>query len=101
MARGRRPATQQSPFKIQELDIKEAQRRFSKSRGRGSKYDDIIEAAEGLAGGKALIVGGLTYSNVLGLRKRVQDHLGEDWAVESTKVDKDSGSFEVLIHKKK
>jgi len=101
MARGRRSASPQSAFRIQELDVKEAQRRFSKSRGRGSKYDEILEAAEGLAPGKALIVGGLTYSNVLGLRKRVSDHLGENWTVESTKVDKDAGTFEVLIHKKK
>ena len=89
-----------SSLTVKEMDLKEAQREFSRRRGRGSKYDSILDAAEKLAKGKALIVGQASYSEVTGIRNRVKDHLGTDWKIEATKVDKEQNLFDVLIHRK-
>jgi len=96
MARTRKAA---SGFTMKELDVKEAKQQFSRSRGRGSMYDEVVQSASDLKANKALIVEGLTYSNVLGLRKRVTDHLGTDYKVESTKSDASNNLYDVLIHK--
>ena len=98
MAKGK---TKQTSFNIQEMDLAEAQREFNRRRGRGSKYDDVIAKAEKLGKGKALIVGGLSYSEVTGLRKRIADYLGNDWSVSSTRADKEKGLYDALIHHKK
>lgn len=90
-----------SSFNVKEMDAKEAQRLFSKSRSRGSKYDEIIEKASDLGKGKALIAEGLTYSEVTGLRKRVADFLGDGWTISSTKVDKEKSLYDVLMHRSK
>jgi len=95
-AKARRPS-----FNIKELDLKDAQREFARKRSRGSKYDDVVNAAEKLAKGKALLVEGLTASEVTGLRKRMTDILGEDWTVGSTKVDAKEHLYDVLIHREK
>ena len=91
--------TKKDSFNIKELDLKEAQRVFNRRRGRGSKYDPIIEKAEKLGKGKALLVEGLTYSEVTGLRKRIADFLGTDWSVSATKVDKNKGLYDALVHR--
>lgn len=88
-------------FKIKELDLQEAQREFGRRRGRGSKYDRVIDAAEKLDAGKALMVEQINYSEVTGIRSRIKDFLGDGWAVESTKVDKEKGLYDVLIHRQK
>ena len=90
-----------SSFNYKVLDLKEAQREFSRRRGRGSKYDEIIDSAGKLDKGKALLVDGLTNSEVTGLRKRISDMLGEGWSVGSTKVDTDKNLYDVLVHREK
>ena len=47
-----------SALAFREVALEEAQRSFNRRRGRGSKYDEVIEAAEELAPEKALIVEG-------------------------------------------
>ena len=84
---------------FKEMDLKDAQREFSQRRGRGSKYDDVVRAAEKLDKGKALIVEGLSTSEVTGLRKRLGDMLGEGWTTGSTKVDADKKLYDVLVHR--
>lgn len=90
-----------SAFNVREMDLTEAQREFNRRRGRGSKYDDVISKAEELDKGKALIVEGLSYSEVTGLRKRIADHLGDDWNVSSTRTNKEKGLYDALVHRKK
>lgn len=90
-----------STFTVKEMDLKQAQRAFNRKRGRGSKYDEVIDKAEKLEQGKALIVEGLSYSEVTGLRKRMADILGEDWSVSATKVDADKSLFDALVHREK
>ena len=90
-----------SSFSITELDLKEAQRAFNRRKGRGSKYDEVIDRAGKLDKGKALIIGGLTGSEVTGLRKRITDVLGEGWKARSTKVDAAKKLYDVLIHREK
>ena len=90
-----------SAFSIKELSLKEAKQEFARRRSRGSKYDAILEKATGLDKGKALIVEGLSYSEVTGLKKRVGDFLGEGWKISSTKVDGDKGLYDVLVHRDK
>jgi hypothetical protein len=88
-------------FTFKEMDLKEAKQQFVRSRGRGSIYDPIIEAASKLKAGKALLIEGVSYSNVLGIRKRVADHLGQDYKAESTKTDAEKSLYDVLITKTK
>lgn len=88
-----------SDFKIRKLDLKEAQREFNRRRGRGSKYDDILDAAEKLEKGKALIVGQITYSEVTGIRQRIKEYLSDEWSISATKVDRDNNLYDVLIHR--
>ncbi len=90
-----------SSFNIKEMDLKEAQRVFNQKRGRVSKYDEILNRAGKLDKGKALIVEGLTNSEITGLRKRITDILGGGWAASSTKVDSEKNLFDVLIHRAK
>ena len=90
-----------SSFNIKEMDLKEAQREFNRRRGRGSKYDEIIDRAGKLDKGKALIIEGLASSEVTGLRKRITDILGGGWAASSTKVDAEKNLYDVLIHREK
>ena len=82
------------------MDLKDARREFSRRRGRGSKYDEVIGRAGKLDKGKALIVEGLSYSEVTGLRKRITDILGEGWSASATKVDREKKLYDVLIHRK-
>ena len=96
MAKSRRKSTS---FKMEEMDLKEAQRAFSRSRGRGSKYDDVIDAAEKLDKGKALFINDVTYSEVTGIRNRIRDILGDDWAVSSTLTDRDKKLYDVIVHR--
>ena len=42
-------AKKKSAFTVKEMDLKQAQRAFNRKRGRGSKYDEIINTAENLA----------------------------------------------------
>lgn len=88
-----------STFNIKELDLKEAERNFKRSRGRGSKYDPIVTKAEDLGKGKALIVEKVSNSEVQGIRQRITKFLGDEWTVSSTKVDE--GKYDVLIHREK
>jgi hypothetical protein len=85
---------------FRELDAQEARREFNKKRGRGSKYDPIIEAADRLSPNKAMIVEGISYSEVTGLRMRMRNHLEGDYKIESTKVDRDKNLFDLLVQKK-
>ena len=87
-------------IEFKEMTIEEAQRAFNRRRGRGSKYDEVIEAAEGLAPEKALIVEGVSYSEVTGIRNRLKAYVGEGLRVEATKVDQEQGLYDVLIHRK-
>lgn len=86
-------------FQIKELNVNEAQREFNRRRGRGSKYDAILDAAEKLEEGKALIIEQITYSEVNGIRSRIRDMLKGDYQVESTKVNAEKGLYDVLIHR--
>ena len=90
-----------SDFKIQELDLQEAQRQFNRRRGRGSKYDEVLDAAEKLEKDKALLVEQVSYSEVTGIRQRIKEYLGAGWAVEATKVDKDKGIYDAMIRREK
>ena len=92
-----RPKKAAGEFKYKELDLQDAQRAFNRRRGRASKYDQIVDSAEKLGAGKALIVEQMTYSEVTGIRKKIQDYLGEGWKVEATKTDRDKNLFDVLI----
>lgn len=88
-------------FEIKEMDLDQAQREFNRKRGRGSKYDDVIAAAEKLGKGKALIIGQVSYSEVTGIRQRIKNYLGEDLKLEATKVDKQKNLYDLLIHREK
>lgn len=85
---------------FRELDAQEARREFNRKRGRGSKYDPIIEAADKLDANKAMIVEGISYSEVTGIRMRMRDHLEGDYKIESTKVDPNKNLFDLLVQKK-
>jgi hypothetical protein len=89
-----------SEITFRELDAQEARREFNKRRGRGSKYDHVLEAVGNLGQNKAMIVEGLTYSEVTGIRMRMKSHLEGSFKVESTKVDKDKDLFDLLVQKK-
>lgn len=96
MARPRKAA---GDFKIKEMDLQDAQRAFNRRRGRASKYDQIVDSAEKLSGGKALIVEQMSYSEVTGIRKKIQEYLGEGWKVEASKADREKNLFDVLIYR--
>lgn len=99
MPRTKKPS---SEFNIKKLDLREAQRQFNRKRGRGSKYDEILEEIEKLDEGKALIVEQISYSEVTGLRQRVKNLLGaDDWKIEATNVNKDKNLYDLLIHRNK
>lgn len=85
---------------FRELDAQEARREFNKRRGRGSKYDNVLAAVEKLEDNKAMIVEGLTYSEVTGIRMRMKSHLEGSYKVESTKTDKDKDLFDLLVQRK-
>lgn len=82
------------------MDLQEARRVFNRKRGRGSKYDQVLEAAEKLDSGKALIVEQISYSEVTGIRMRVRDHLDQEYKIEATKTDRDKDLYDLLIQKK-
>ncbi|MFW5972812.1 MAG: hypothetical protein ACOCTG_02375 [Bacteroidota bacterium] len=98
MARRSKVSSGEITFK--ELDADEARRIFSKKRGRGSKYDSVMEAAEKLSAGKALIVEQITYSEVTGIRMRLRDQLGDDFKIEATKTDREKNLYDLLIQRK-
>ena len=85
-------------LRVKELDLAEAWRLFSRSRGRSSKYDQIIDGAKKLSAGKALVVEDIRYSEVTALRKKVQSTLGEDWTVAAAKGQGAENRFNVIIH---
>ncbi len=95
MAKRRRSTT--SDFTLKELDAQEARRLFNRKRGRGSKYDRVLEAADKLGSGKALIIEQITYSEVTGIRMRVREHLQDGFKIEATKVDRDKDLYDLLI----
>lgn len=86
---------------MQSLDLKEARREFNRRRGRGSKYDPILDEVEKIDAGKALLVEGMSYSEVTGLRSRLREYLGEGYNVEATKVNREKELYDVLIHREK
>lgn len=90
-----------SDFNISKMDLPEAKREFNRRRGRGSKYDTILEAAEKLGQKEALLVDGITYSEVSGIRSRVREFLQGSFKIEATKTDKDKDLYDVLIHREK
>lgn len=93
--------SKKNSLSYKEMDLKDAEREFNRRSSRGSKYDDVVSAAEKLGKGKALIVENLSYSEVTGLRKRIADFLGDDWNVSATKADKDKNTYSALVHRKK
>jgi hypothetical protein len=96
-----RPKKATNDLKFKELDLQEAQRVFSRRRGRASKYDQILDAAEKLNAGKALVVEQMSYSEVTGIRKKIKEYLGEGWMVEATKGDREKNLFDVLVYREK
>lgn len=98
MAKRRR--TTSSDFTLRELDLQEARREFNRKRGRGSKYDAVIEAADKLDAGKALLIGKISYSEVTGVRMRLRDHLDDEFKIEATKVDRDKELYDLMISRK-
>ena len=88
-----------SELKVKEMELKDAQREFSRRRGRGSKYDAVLDAVEKLGKGKAIIIEQVSYSEVTGIRNRLRDFLGDGFKVEATKVNKDKELYDVLIHR--
>ena len=90
-----------SDFNISKMDLSEAKREFNRRRGRGSKYDSILEAAEKLAKDVALLVDGISYSEVTGIRSRVKEYLKGSYKIEATKVDKEKDLYDVLVHREK
>ena len=86
---------------FREMALGEAQRTFNRQRGRGSKYDDIVAAAEALAPEKALMVEGVSYSEVTGVRNRLKAYVGEGLSVEATKVDQERKLYDVLIRRER
>lgn len=83
------------------MDLKEAKREFSRRSARGSKYDKVLDSAESLAEGKALIVERVSYSEVIGIRQKIRDYFSDDYKVEATKVDKEKNLYDVLVHRTK
>lgn len=98
MAKRRKAST--SDFTVKEMDLQEARRMFNRKRGRGSKYDAVLEAAEKLDTGKALIVEQISYSEVTGIRMRLREHLQDEFKIEATKVDRDKNLYDLLIQRK-
>ena len=95
------PRRKKAEFSIAKMDLTEAKREFSRRRGRGSKYDAILEAAEALDKEEALLVDGVSYSEVTGIRSRVKEYLKSTFKIEATKVDKEKDLYDVLIHRTK
>ena len=83
-------------FQFKELNIQDARRLFGRKRGRGSKYDQIVSAAEKLGNGKAIHVEQLKYAEVVALRKKVNEQLGEGWKVEAAKGTE--GLYDVILY---
>ncbi len=98
MAKRRRSTS--TEFTVRELDLQEARRMFNRKRGRGSKYDAVIEAADKLDAGKALMIERISYSEVTGVRMRLRDHLDAEFKIEATKVDRDKNLYDLLISRK-
>ena len=96
MPRGKQSS---SALKVREMDLREAKREFSRRSARGSKYDKVLDAAEQLQEGKALLVDQISYSEVTGIRTRMKEYLSGDFKVEATKVDKDKNLYDVLIQR--
>lgn len=96
-----RPKKTSGDFKMKEVDLQEAQRSFNRRRGRASKYDQLLDGAEKLSVGKALVVEQMTYSEVTGIRKKIQEFLGEGWKVDALKADRDKNLFDVMIYRQK
>lgn len=86
---------------VQEMDLQEAQRRFSRKRGRASKYDAVLDKAEKLTKGKALVVEGVSYAEVTAIRKRISDMLDGSWQVSATRTDAEQKTYDMLIHREK
>jgi hypothetical protein len=72
-------------------------RSFSRSRGRGSKYDGIIKAADDLKKGKAIMIEDLSYSEVTGLRNRIKAHLGDGYSVAAAKSDRENNLYTAMV----
>lgn len=80
-----------------ETTVDEARQSFSRSRGRGSKYDGIIAAAQELKKGKAIMIEDLSYSEVTGLRNRIKAHLGTGYSVEAAKSDRENNRYSAMV----
>lgn len=81
---------------IKEIDLSEARRLLSRKRSRASKFDAVLDATDKLGTGKALQVEGLSYSNVLALRKKLKEQIGENVKAESARV---GDLYDVIIYK--
>ena len=88
-----------SSFNVNEMSLDQAKKVFDRKRGRGSKYDEIIDSAEKLDKGKALIIEGATYSEVQGMRQRISKYLSDEYTISATKMGDDQ--YDVLIHREK
>jgi hypothetical protein len=92
-----RPKKTDVGFAIKEVNIEDARRKMSGNRGRSSRFDPVVAQAAKLAEDKALQLEELPYSQVLALRKKVTEQLGDGWKVDSVRVGE---LYDVLLYRK-
>lgn len=98
MARPKRST--ETNFAIREVAVEEAQREFTRKRGRGSKYDSLVASVEKLEAGRALIIEKMKYPEVTLLRQRIKEGLGPNFKIDASRTDRENNRYDVMITRK-